>query len=255
MQPKILLLDIETAPHMAYIWSLWQKFIGFEAVQEHWYILCWCAKWLDEKEILSSALPDFSGYDVDPSNDHEVMAKLWTLLDEADIVIAHNAVGFDIKRVNTRFLVNGMKPPSPYKVVDTLKVARRHFAFTSNKLDSLGKLLGLGKKVDTGGFQLWIDCLNGDLKAWDNMVTYCKQDVRLLENVYRALLPYASNMPNMGVFLDEYVCPKCGSDDVQKRGFSFTNACRYQRWVCNECGGWSRSRAREKLETKPLASL
>lgn len=254
MQPKILLFDTETAPNMGYIWGLWQKIYSMEMISHEWYILCWCAKWLGEKEMMKSALPDHDLYAKEPTNDVEVMKPLWHLLDQADIVVAHNAVQFDIKKVNTRFLKHGMKPPSPFKVVDTLKIARRHFAFASNKLDNLGKLLDVGRKKDTGGFQLWVDCLAGKKTAWKKMTTYCAQDVRLLEKVYHALLPYAAGTPNLSVYMDERVCPKCGSDHIVKRGHSYTNVSKYQRWVCKDCGSWSRERTRIKPKNDILSN-
>jgi len=48
---RILLLDIETAPMEAYIWSQWQKFISLDMLKVDWYIIAWAAKWLGEDEI------------------------------------------------------------------------------------------------------------------------------------------------------------------------------------------------------------
>lgn len=254
MQPRILFLDIETAPNMGYIWGLWQKTYSTEMIAQDWYILCWCAKWYKENGMICSSLPDHPIYKTDPTNDKAIMHEMWELLNEADIVVAHNAVKFDIKKINTRFMAHKMKPPSPYKVVDTLKMARRHFAFTSNKLDDLGKMLNLGRKEDTGGFQLWIDCLAGKTEAWKKMVKYCAGDVRLLEKIYSTLLPYASNMPNINVYTEEFVCPKCGSAHLQKRGWTYTSLCKYQRWVCCDCGSWSRERKSEKQNHIILAN-
>lgn len=255
MQHKTLLLDVETAPNMGYIWALYQKIYSMEMLAHDWYILCWCAKWLGDKKIHRSALPDHDLYTKQPTNDIEVMKPLWDLLNEAEIVVAHNAVQFDVKRINTRFLLHNLPPPAPFKVVDTLKVARRHFAFTSNKLNDLGQLLDVGKKEHTGGFRLWADCLAGKKSAWKKMVSYCSQDVYLLEKIYKALMPYAKGMPNVSVYVDEVICPKCGSDNVVKRGYSYTNISKFQRWVCKDCGSWSRERKRVKPKNDILSNV
>jgi len=255
MQPKILMIDIETAPAAAYIWRLWQKVYTMDMVPEDWYILCWCAKWVGDKKIISSALPDHKLYEKDVANDFEVMKAVWPLLDEADIVVGHNASRFDIKKINTRFIAHGIQPPSPYKVVDTLMVARKHFAFMSNKLTDLGQMLDLGKKESTGGFKLWEDCLAGKKSAWKKMVSYCSQDVRLLESIYHALMPFANCMPNYGVYINDRVCPKCGSEDVVKRGFAYTTISKFQRWKCNDCGSWSRERKRIKPNSEILSNI
>lgn len=249
MEPKILMFDIETAPNMGYIWGLWNKIYNMEMIDHEWYILCWCAKWYQNDEIFSSALVDYpEQYKLNPRNDLEVMKDLHAALDEADIVVAHNAIKFDIRKVNTRFVAHGIKPPSPYQVVDTLKIARRHFSFTSNKLDDLGRLLNLGRKEKTEGFKLWTDCMDGNLDAWEKMIKYCAQDVKLLEQVYTTLIPYAAGTPNISVITNQFSCPKCGSTNVQRRGTAYTNSLAYQRWCCMDCGSWSRSRKKMSEE-------
>ena len=232
-RPKILLFDIETAPLIAYTWKLYYEVQSMDFVKDDWYILCWAAKWLGEKEVMSA------GVYGKKRCDKKVVKPLWKLFNEADIVIAHNAVKFDCKKANARFIANGLKPPSPPKVIDTLKIARKHFAFTSNRLNDLGIFLDVGKKVPTGGFQLWKDCMAGQRKAWDTMVKYCKGDVLLLEKVYEKLRPYASTHPSMGVYDGTQRC-NCGSMNFQKRGFEVTKRCKYQRLQCQDCGSWTR---------------
>jgi hypothetical protein len=245
-KPKILFFDIETAPIMAWIWSMWSEFRNYEMIEREWYILCWAAKWQGGKEIITSALPDFTTYDKDPEDDRECVLELWRLLDEADILVAHNAKGFDVKKANARFLIHGLLPPSPYKIVDTLLEARGTFKMTSNKLDVLGRLLGVGRKVPHEGFELWRKCMRGDMKAWTKMVVYCKQDVRLLERVYDRLLPYMGRHPNSGVYSDNEgaECPKCSAPakELEKRGFTYTGVSKFQRLRCRKCGSWCRGR-------------
>ena len=244
---KILLFDIETAPSLAYMWSLWKEIMSMTFVEEDWFILCWGAKWLGEKEVISSALPDFKQYKKNKRDDRLILKKLWKLLDDADVVITHNGIKFDHKKVNARFLMNGMTPPSPYRTIDTLAVARNQFAFTSNKLGDLAKFLGLGQKTDTGGFELWRDCIEGKLKAWKTMVKYCKHDVDLLEEVYLEMRPYMHHHPNMSIYSEDVTkcCPKCGSEDLHYRGYYYTNMQKFHRFVCNDCGGWGRDRSNQ----------
>lgn len=236
---RILLMDLETAPNRAWIWGKYeQNALGFD---KEWYVLCYAYKWLGDKTTRAVSLPDFKKlYKKDPEYDARLMQELWDLLDEADIVIAHNGDQFDIKKANARFIAHGLQPPSPYKTIDTLKVARKHFKFNSNKLNDLGKHLGVGEKVETGGFKLWEGCMEGDLTSWKKMVKYNKQDVELLEKVYLKLRPWMTNHPNMNI-VDETVgaCPICSSTKIQKRGFSPTRVGKKQRYQCTACGGWS----------------
>ena len=234
--PRILLFDLETAPNIAYVWSLWNEVKSMDFVTSNWYVLCWAAKWLGEKKVLSSGIYNKG------ENDEKVMKDLWKLLDEADIIIAHNAVKFDCRRVNTRFIANKIAPPSPSIVIDTLKAARKHFFFTSNRLNDLGKFFNVGCKMKTGGFDLWKRCMAGESLAWEKMVKYCKQDVKLLEKVYLKLRPYIKTHPNVGVYRDRTACPRCGSKKIHYRGFAVTQACKYRRFQCKNCGGWGRDK-------------
>lgn len=246
---KILLFDIENSPNTAYVWGLWEQTISNDMVKSPWYMLCWSAKWLDDKKIYSSALIDFpKAYNKDSENDKEILKVLWKLLNEADIVIGHNCKNFDVRKSNARFIMNGMTPPSPYKVIDTLEVARKYFFFTSNKLDNLGKYLKVGQKIETGGFKLWQQCMQGNKQAWHKMVTYCKNDVILLEKIYKKLLPYIQNHPNLAVYLDDetMICPKCGSKNIKKEGYTYTTIGKYQQYSCKDCKGWSRGRTNLK---------
>lgn len=235
--PKILLFDIETAPNLSHVWGHYEQNV-LSHVKE-WYVLAWCAKWLDGKPV-SRSLPDYKGYKPGSTDDKALCRELWHILDEADVVIAHNGNSFDIKKMNARFLVHGFGPPSFFAKIDTKLVAKRYFRHNSNKLDDLGKLLGVGRKVVHTGFQLWLDCMAGDSRAWNLMVKYNRQDVLLLERVYLKLRPWMESHPNMNVLLNRDAgCTKCGSKNIQHRGWRFTPTGRQKRWQCNDCKGYS----------------
>jgi len=245
-KPKILLIDIETSPNLAYVWGMYeQNVIG---LKESWQILCFSAKWLDQREVVAFS-KEYS------TNDKKVTKKIWSLLNEADIVIAHNGDKFDLRKINARFSFWGINPPSPYKTIDTLKIARKYFAFNGNNLNALAVHLGLGKKIKTGGFDLWLGCMMGDEVAWRKMVRYNKMDVRLLERVYLHFRPWITNHPNISLYLQDEVCPKCGSKHLQSRGFAVTILAKYRRFQCQDCGGWGRMISREKRTHKQLTNV
>lgn len=203
-------------------------------------MLSFSAKWLDEKTTHVYGLPDFSLYKKDKTNDRELVKKLWQMFEEADVVIAHNGDEFDIKKANARFAFHKLQPPAPYMKIDTKKVAKRYFKFESNKLDDLGQHLGVGRKGETGGFELWLGCIKGDEKSWKKMKEYNKQDVILLEKIYLELRPWMTNHPNVNVFDDSATsCPICSSHKLQRRGFSASRTGKRQRLQCTDCGGWS----------------
>lgn len=246
---KILLFDIETSPNLGAYFQLYKEG-NIVWTEKNWHVMSWVAKWLGDKKTIIKALPDYPGYKKNPEDDKALCEDLWKLLDEADVVIAHNGDQFDIKKMNARFIVNGLKPPTPFVSIDTKKVAKKYFNFDSNKLNDLGVILGLGEKEDTGGIELWKQCINGDMDAWKTMKKYNKQDVLLLEKVYLHMRPWMTNHPNMNLLGDtNHSCPNCASAHMQKRGTGRTRTTVYQRYQCQDCGAWSRG---EKIDVEKV---
>lgn len=243
---RVLVFDIETTPGTAYFWSRWDKFIPQQRVIERpGNVLTWSAKWLGGEGVMNDASINYG----DPMDDFGVVESLWQLLDKCDIAVAHNGDKFDIKKMNTRFAAHGMGLPSPYRSVDTLKIAKRKFSMDSNSLDAIGDYFGLGRKVEHSGFDLWVRCMDGDQGAFDEMLEYNDQDVLLLEQVYLLMRPYDHLHPNVSLAgkNEEVQCSKCGSADLEAPNkFYRTQVNEYQLLRCNACGGWNRMRSGSK---------
>ena len=239
---KVLILDIETAPIRAYVWGIWQQNVGTHQIQSDWFCLTWAAKWLFEDKVYSGKLKP---KEVLEQDDKRIIWGIWHLVNEADIVIAHNGAKFDMPKLNSRFIINGLNPPLPYQIIDTLVHIRRQFGFTSNKLDYVNKLLNLERKKDTN-FELWEKCMLGDNKALKEMEDYNIQDVRILEETYLQIRPWIKPHPNMGLFIldeKEHRCPNCGSDKLSEQGKCYnTSANVYELMRCDNCGAASRKR-------------
>lgn len=237
-----LFYDLEIAPLLGWAYDVWDA--NIIRVERSPYIMCFAYKWLGDGGVQAVAQPDFPKWYADePYDDHFVVLNLHMLLDAADVVVAHNANKFDNKVAAARFLDHGMRPPSPYKTVDTLTAARRFFRLGNNSLDKLCQRLGVGEKTQVRHHDLWPACIDGDMEAWEQMVTYCKRDVELLEGLYTRLAPYMTNHPNVAhIGSRKDACPRCGSDKLQYRGYAYTNVSTFRRLQCTSCGAWSRER-------------
>lgn len=241
---KILLLDIETAPMKAYVWSRWKQNIYLDQTISEWFMLTWAAKWLDDDEVMSDRL---SPEEAIAENDERLVYGLWQLLNEAQIIIAHNGKKFDEPKIKSRFIVHGYPPTTPYKQIDTLEVSKRQFGFSSNKLDALATYFGIPNKLETN-FNLWKECLNGNPDALVSMELYNRMDVTILEKVYLVLRPYIKGHINVGLLTDEAnVCPHCGSKDINEieNKFSFNNTTLTKLYRCTSCGAVSRGAKNE----------
>ncbi len=240
---KILSLDIETAPIKAWVWQMFDNNLGLNMIDQDWYILSWSAKWMHEDEVMYQDKSD----SWDDEDDRELLEGIHALLDEADIIITQNGKRFDDKKLRARFILSGMKPPSSYRHIDTCQEAKKHFGFTSNKLEYMtDKLCKKYKKLKHGkfpGFELWAACLQGNSEAWDEMEEYNIHDTLSMEELYTIMRPWMKTHFNMNLYHnDNTIRCKCGCTDFEHNGYSYTNLSKFDRFQCSSCGAEIRGR-------------
>lgn len=251
--PKVLVFDIEYAPAKVLAFGRYKQNICQDFVMEEGYMLSFAAKWLNNPVIASYALPYYDAYEYDPKNDYSLVSDLHEMLDNADVIVAHNLKGYDWKTANTRFVYHGFDPISPVKLVDTLDIARHNFRFPNNKLDTIAQYLGVGEKMDTGGASLWRECMDGDSDSWKLMVEYNTVDVEVLENVYMKLRPWDKRHPNLAMYYPDSKprCTVCGSLELaytDKK--AYTGVSEFSVYQCNNCGHHVRSRQTNLSKSK-----
>lgn len=181
--PKELYLDIETSPNMAFLWSLRVPggYVNADMIIHDWYVISWAASWMDSKEVFSGVC---TSRDAKNWSDKKILRPLWNLIDDADIVVGHNSDRFDLRKLNTRFLLHEFGVPRTYKTLDTLKIARKRFAFESNKLEFINSRIGNLPKHEMELSDWMQICLNGDEKRLQKMVRYNIGDVKEGKKAY-----------------------------------------------------------------------
>lgn len=248
--PKVLLFDLETAPATVFTFQLYQPIIGIDQIIEDSRIISWSAKWLGDRRVIT-----MDEYHEDRGS---MLAKMWELLDKADVIIGYNSKRFDEPWIRGELIREGYPPFSPIRHIDLYQIAKSNFRLLSGKLDWLSFVLLNDRKVKNPGFSMWRDCLMGDddakRKAWALMRKYGKKDTALLEPIYEILRPWIKiGVPNFGLYSgDEFVCPFCGSSEVQKRGFAYTPTGKFQRYQCQSEGCYAWSRDPHRLATTEL---
>lgn len=240
---RILTIDIETRPNLAYVWGLWDQNVALNQVEDFGSVISWAAKWLGDSRVHFAS---------DYHDGHESMIqKAWDLLDEADVVIGYNSKSFDMKHLNREFVLAGMPPPSHYVDIDLMSVVKQRFKFSSNKLQHVATQLGLGSKIQHDGFDLWLGCMRGDERSWKTMKKYNCQDVVLTEKVYRRLLPWIKSHPHLGLYGgDSNACPRCGHTELVTRRYYTTRTGKYRMVQCKSCGGYSKANKVEERVTE-----
>lgn len=233
---KILILDIETKPAVAYVWRAYDENISPDQVIDGGGLLCFAAKWHGEKDIHF-----FSEW---TNGRAEMVRAAYDLLNEADAVVTYNGDKFDLPKLRGEFILDGLNDTAPVTSIDVLKAVKK-LGFLMNRLAYIGPLLRVGQKLKHEGFDLWAKVLQGDEKARDKMQKYNIQDVILLERLYRKVKPFIRNHPHLGD--KKHECGACGSNKTQNRGFRRTKHFKIQRIQCQDCGSWSEG-TRTKVE-------
>lgn len=230
--PKILLLDIETSYLVLRGWGTRDQNFALNQIQEDWSILAFCARFLGEEKTYYLD----TRYEANVRDDSMLLVAVQHLLNQADIVIGHNVKEFDLKKINARMALLDMDPPTSYRIIDTLSIARRHFKMTSNKLEYLADKLGCTRKgghKNFPGMDLWTQCLEKNMDAWAEMEEYNRLDVDVLEEVYFKLRKWDKSI-NFSVFSEENVC-SCGSKEFLDAGFVISNTGKFARSLCGVC--------------------
>ena len=232
-KPRILFLDIETSPIVSYTWGIFDQNIPLDMIKKDWKIMSIAWQWSDESKghVMTQHTAGTFG------DDRKLMKKMRQLLNQAHYVCGHNITSFDLKKIKTRMLLQGLKPPNNVQIIDTLKIARKHFAFTSNKLEHLAKVLGCKVKKLTirkfDGFSLWDECLKNNRAAWDEMAKYNSIDVQVLQEVYSKLMPYHDM--SFSAHTNGLTCT-CGNNRFRKDGFRYGSKSVHQQVECTSCG-------------------
>lgn len=235
-KPKLLVLDIETKPGIAYIWRMWDENVPAERLIESDGILCIGVKWVGDKkgQILSEWEHGMEG----------MLTRLSELIVEADAIITYNGKRFDLPHINTQIIRAGLPALPPVSHIDLFQFIRTT-KFMSKKLGFVGPELGIGEKLKHSGFDLWEGVMKGDKKAQAEMSKYCGQDVDLTEELYQRVKGYIPNHPSL-VFMGKETCPTCGSGRTQRRGHYHTRMYQWQRHQCTDCGSWFKTTQQKK---------
>lgn len=197
-----LYFDLEVSKSLYYSYGRkvkgeWLR--GADVVHEY-FIISWAASYVGEGKVYSACVTPEQALGW---TDAEILAPLHDLLSSADVLVGHNVDAYDLKRVNTRFFVNGWKPIShhdgkPKKTEDSLKIVRSRFAFEDNTLDALCVKFGI-KGKDRITDDDWREVLKtGSQKTLNKINKYCRGDVRNGKELYELFAPYSGKSEDYG---------------------------------------------------------
>lgn len=239
--PKILLLDTEVSPKEGFFWNVWNTNINSVFLKHDSNIICWSAKFLFDSKMHHDCQ---TAKEAENRDDKRIVKSLYDLMNEADVIVAHNLDKYDYPIIKTRGLIHGFQPLKSLLGIDTLKQVKKEFKFTWNSLNWISSVLNKEEKLKTD-YSLWLKVLEGDKKSLNYMQEYCDKDVLILEDTYLKIRPYIKGHPNLNLMteaFDGHNCTNCGSKAELTNEDYFTPSGVFQSYKCTVCGKRSRGR-------------
>lgn len=252
MEPRIIFFDLEILADMREVRKVWfgiGNYPGLTLKASINSIICAGYKIYGEDKVHCINAWDWkTKWKKDVNDDEAVTKAIYEILKDADAVVTHNGKRFDWKFLQTRLLKWKLPILDKIKHIDTCQVAKQHLFLFNNKLSTLAEFLTTEEKMDSGGAPLWCKVADRIPKAQKKMSDYCKQDVIALEEVFKRLKPFISNIPNYNQFTEglRNLCPKCGSTRIQRRGYRYSGTKSYARYCCFDCGSYLRTDGADK---------
>jgi DNA polymerase elongation subunit (family B) len=229
---KILSLDLEMSYALGFFFpSKKPQYIPARNITHHQYCICASWSWDHEVSVYNERCKK-------PWSDKNIAIKLSKLINEADIVTAHNGDNFDMKHINTLLIKHGLAPIPPKKTLDTLKIARKYFAFAGNGLSDLLRFFNIGDKEEKPD---WYEATMGDKEAMEQVVKYCNVDVIQQKKILAKFKPFINNYPTLRSSSERpKVCDACGSNHINvkdkcawRSGNRFVTV--YECMTCRKC--------------------
>jgi len=241
-EPVIMFFDIESTMGQYWAFRLGEQKLTWNQIKKEPVVcvICWS---INDGKVQSSTF-DLSKYDptsYDDDSDKEMISKFVEIANQADLLVAHNGKSFDVAFLRGRILKHKLPDLTP-RMIDDTYLQTKAIKTSSHTLDYLLRFLGIGKKVQHRGMDMWMDVGVGDAKALKEMVKYCAGDIVGLRNLYNYVKPYIQSELNLSIFhQNPDMCPKCGTKSSLRihdghRQSSLDVRVQYR---CTNCGRYS----------------
>ena len=241
-EPKIMLYDLETMPDLdaaMEVFTQLSQYPGLTLKAEINSIICFGYREYGKGiKAKCKSVWDMPGWKGDINDDKEICEFIVSILDTADCVVTFNGKRFDEKFIATRCAIHGLEFPMKIKHVDLYQVVKANFSFFRNNLKTSAKILTNEFKMSHEGWGLWVKVRKLIRSSMREMVAYCKQDVDVMEPMFKRLRPRIKGIPDHNLFQiagSKHLCTKCGSSRHHSHGWVYSAAYRKKRFKCVDC--------------------
>lgn len=230
MKLRKLYWDIEMLPGVFYGWSMYSE--PFQQI-ENTTISMISYRWDGEDEVHSIHLNE-KQYNKNIRNEKPIIKEFLKVVNQADVMVAHNGDKFDWKKFNFKVAKYNLKPVKKPILVDTLKMVKQEMSADSHRLGDLCREFNLPVKIPlNGGFTA---AFRGYGKYLE-LVNYNRQDIICLEMLYNYIKPHCRPKYDVSKLDNKNrACSSCGSCDIIKYGkYILATGKQVSRYRCKTC--------------------
>lgn len=241
-EPRIWVWDIERCSMISRHYDRKVSWIPPQNTIRSERMVSFAGRWLGEKKSKTVYFSEWG------DGRETMLQEAWDRLTEADAVVSWNGIRADSPWTRREFFLDSMPQPAPYMELDLLAAAKRSkIGFSSYSLKNVCRELGIQGKTEVHNLDALTEaCLEGDAKSQKLHRTYNLRDVDVLaDELYPRFLPWLPTSMLLNVALGTVgdKCPRCGSEDLERRGFKYTSTGMWQQYRCAN-GHWVRGSKR-----------
>lgn len=145
-------------------------------------------------------IDQFPTYKRDRSDDSEICAAVFAILEDCHIWWAHNGKWFDVPWLNSIAMKYGM-PPVERKLRDPVQILRSKMRIGANSLEAAADFLGLEQSKMHVPAEVWRQAaFNGSKEHFDILEARCASDTALLAEVARRVEPWGGTVNYSGFY-------------------------------------------------------
>jgi DNA polymerase elongation subunit (family B) len=239
MNPRLVFFDTERLPPTWWAWeSNKPQYLNHSQLLSNGFFssIQWMHEW-ESKPSAYSLTDKLKYFRENPACDKHVCIKAAEVIENVDILVAHNGKRFDWKHLKARWLYHEIPVPKKPYIVDTLTEARTS-AFPSNSLAGLSKHLKICEKGtnDADIITMLTGSMKDRIEHINKQTKYGLKDIQPLKELYYRLLPGMERHPNMSAYTGLPCCPRCGSQEYQSRGDTLlSGGIKRKSFSCKNC--------------------
>jgi len=176
------------------------RFVGFDIESTHLKapfarVLCTCFVPMigDSDEVVTFAIDEYKGNGV-AAREKKLLKDVKDYLEGSWCWLGWYSKHFDIPLLNGRLALHGIAPIERRLHIDAYYFSKHVMALHSGRLDSVAQTFAVKSQKTNLLPSVWQKAGEGNPEALHYIVEHCKEDVKILRDIFPILAPFIRNV-------------------------------------------------------------